>query len=83
MKQHCCEEMASMVNYICDIHPDPYDCPDNLITYSPKLGKYGFIVHDGGISSIKMKFCHWCGKRLSKSKRIKTTLHNYKENNGE
>lgn len=68
--------MTNKANYICDIHPDPYDCPDNLIDYSPKLEEYSLIVHDGGTSSIRIKFCPWCGKKLSKSKRIKKALHN-------
>jgi hypothetical protein len=69
MEKHCCEEMSKAVNYRCVQHPDPFDCPDNLIQYSAKLREYGIIVHDGGSSTCSIHFCPWCGARLPDSLR--------------
>lgn len=70
MKQkHCCETMTNRVNFVCKLHKDPFDCPDNLIFYHPTFDEYGIIVHDGGASFIKISFCPWCGTKLPESKR--------------
>jgi hypothetical protein len=61
--------MERQVEYRCDQHPDPFDCPDNVIFYSDKFDEYGIIIHDGGASSITIAFCPWCGSRLPDSKR--------------
>ena len=61
---HCCELMRSNVESVCDQHPDRYDCPDCLIDYWPKTGRYGIMIHDGGSSMIVMAFCPWCGAKL-------------------
>lgn len=53
----------------CDDHPDPFDCPDNLIFYSEKFDEYGIIIHDGGASFNGISFCPWCGTKLPNSKR--------------
>ncbi|PHS03305.1 MAG: hypothetical protein COA78_18285 [Blastopirellula sp.] len=63
MNQHCCEMMTKNINHQCDLHESPYDCPDHLIIHSNN-GGYGIIVHDGGSSSITIKFCPWCGEKL-------------------
>lgn len=60
----CCKMMTHHATYRCDMHPDPFDCPDNLIAFY-KPNKYGLIIHDGGSSFIRMRFCPWCGRRLS------------------
>ncbi len=62
MNKHCCDEMTKRINQRCEQHPDPYDCPDNLIIET-KWG-YGLIVHDGGPASIAISYCPWCGKKL-------------------
>jgi hypothetical protein len=41
---------------MCDQHPDRFDCPDSLIHYSTKFREYGLIVHDGGSSTICIRF---------------------------
>ena len=64
MVKHCCEMMTSQVNHHCDLHPDPFDCPDNLIHYSEYHGTYDLIIHDGGSSVITINFCPWCGIAL-------------------
>lgn len=61
--------MRSQIDYRCDKHPDPFDCPDNLVDYSPKFREYGLIVHDGGSSSVNIAFCPWCGTKLPDSAR--------------
>jgi hypothetical protein len=67
--KHCCNAMNEQIVYRCVKHPDPYDCPDNLVTYFEKFDEYGIIVHDGGTSVCEIAFCPWCGARLPESKR--------------
>lgn len=71
MKKHCCDEMTIRVNHRCVQHPDPFECPDNLIYYSLQFDEYGIIVHDGGSSYIEITYCPWCGRKLPESKRDK------------
>jgi hypothetical protein len=56
--------MKDRVEYKCEEHPDPVDCPDNLIYFSEKLNEYGLIVHDGGSSFVTINFCPFCGTKL-------------------
>ena len=65
---HCCRRMADHLDQRCEMHSDPYDCPDQLIAYTPKFDEYGLIVHDGGSSMISIQFCPWCGTKLPESK---------------
>jgi hypothetical protein len=65
MARFCCEMMQSNVEHRCGEHPNPFECPDNLISYSVKREEYGVIVHDGGSSQISIAFCPWCGARLA------------------
>ena len=51
-------------NFTCDIHSDPFDCPDNLILFDKTNKEYGLIIHDGGSSIIGISFCPWCGAKL-------------------
>jgi hypothetical protein len=60
----CCREMENRVAYRCSQHPNPFDCPDNLIFRSKNKKEYGIIVHDGGLSYIVINYCPFCGKRL-------------------
>ena len=69
--KHCCSQMKEATKLNCKIHNNIYDCPDVLISYYPKFYEYGIIVHDGGTSSISIKFCPFCGTKLPKSKRDK------------
>jgi hypothetical protein len=61
--KHCCKLMDYYADYRCEQHPNPFDCPDNVIYFSEKAG-YGLIVHDGGESFLKIAFCPWCGSKL-------------------
>ncbi|GAA0346650.1 hypothetical protein NE235_09890 [Actinoallomurus spadix] len=69
MTRHCCEAMARQVNWHCDQHDDPSDCPDAVVLFSARFLEYGLIIHDGGTSSIGIGFCPWCGQRLPTSQR--------------
>jgi len=68
-REHCCDDMEERLKSECSQHSDPFDCPDNLVSYSADLDEYGLIIHDGGSSSILIKYCPWCGARLPESKR--------------
>jgi hypothetical protein len=69
MKSHCCTKMSEAVAFACERHSDSFDCPDCLVHYTPQFDEYGLIVHDGGVSSIVISYCPWCGERLPESKR--------------
>lgn len=68
-KEHCCIIMSGQINYVCEKHDDPFDCPDYLIVYTSKFDEYGLIFHDGGSSFSEISFCPWCGSKLPDSKR--------------
>ncbi len=61
--------MTEAVTSVCADHPDRFDCPDAIVDYTPQFNEYGFIVHDGGTSTIALAFCPWCGARLPGSMR--------------
>ena len=60
--------MNYFANYQCDLHPNPFDCPDNIITYNEESDEYGLIFHDGTESFVAIQHCPWCGKNLRKVK---------------
>jgi hypothetical protein len=66
---HCCGRMRLAVEETCEQHPDRFDCPDALVTYSEKLDEYGLIVHDGGSAYVVIAYCPWCAAELPESKR--------------
>ena len=57
---HCCDMMAYQLNQSCEQHPDPFDCPDQLIYRSDDGSTFGIMVHDGGSSFIQINYCPWC-----------------------
>jgi hypothetical protein len=65
----CCEQMRTQLAFDCPTHQDPFDCPDQLVTYAPSFQEVGLIVHDGGRSSITIAFCPGCGTPLPASQR--------------
>lgn len=69
MGKHCCDEMHRNSTLDCDLHHDEYQCPDVLISYIDKFDEYGIIIHDGGMSSISIDYCPFCGAKLPESKR--------------
>jgi hypothetical protein len=64
----CCSNMKYHLEYKCTEHKNVFDCPDNIIYSSPKKNTFGIIIHDGGSSFIKIKYCPWCGTKLKKKK---------------
>ncbi len=64
MSAFCCETMRRQVEWTCAVHPDRWDCPDCIVTRSPRTGAFGLMIHDGGTASIRIHFCPWCGIRL-------------------
>jgi hypothetical protein len=69
--ENCCERMRAAVDFQCDQHETPFECPDALIYYSEKFDEYGIIIHDGGPSFSLIAFCPWCGTKLPESQRDK------------
>ncbi len=65
MKKHCCESMKYHCEFKCEVHNDPFDCPDRIIYFSEETNEYGIIIHDGGSSWISIKYCPWCGSQLN------------------
>ena len=65
VRSYCCETMEWQVAQTCDMHPDPFDCADNLVYHDARRDRYGLIIHDGGASFVIIKFCPWCGQRLN------------------
>ena len=61
--QHCCHEMTRQVQYRCDTHLDPMDCPDALVGHF-EAGEYGIRIHDGGSAFVRIAYCPWCGTKL-------------------
>ena len=67
--KYCCKDMESNVIIDCSDHTNKYNCPDCLVDYNAVFDEYGFIIHDGGTSSISIYYCPWCGSKLPESKR--------------
>jgi len=61
--------MAAHLSQECDQGEDPFECPDNVIYWSPPFDEYGLIIHDGGASYMVLEHCPWCGTKLPESKR--------------
>ncbi|OOG39828.1 hypothetical protein [Polaromonas sp. A23] len=69
MKKHCCDALGQQAEFTCPQHPVLHDCPDALVSYSPKFNEYALIVHDGGASGVVIAYCPWCGSKLPASLR--------------
>ena len=57
--------MKYHLEYKCDIHENVFDCPDHVIHFSKSKKPKGIIIHDGGTSYYKIKFCPFCGKKIN------------------
>jgi hypothetical protein len=62
----CCESMAAQLNWACDEHSSPSECPDALVGRFAD-GSFGFFIHDGGTSHMEIRYCPWCGAPLNPS----------------
>lgn len=56
--------MTYYANLKCDLHKNPFECPDKIIIFDEQDRDYGLIIHDGESSFIAIDFCPWCGKIL-------------------
>jgi hypothetical protein len=61
--------MTTQIMHYCAQHEDIFSCPDALIVYEPRFDEYGIIIHDGGRSSVAIRYCPWCGTALPESQR--------------
>ena len=61
----CCEKMRNQLDWKCDRHSDPAECPDALIGYFGKNRTLGLLIHDGGSSFVAIHCCPWCGARAA------------------
>ena len=65
----CCEAMAAALEFDCEEHADPFECPDGLIVYNEPFDEYGIVVHDGGADYVLIAHCPWCSAKLPESQR--------------
>jgi hypothetical protein len=63
LKSVCCDSMARQLNWSCDEHSSPFECPDVLVSRF-KDNRIGLLIHDGGTSQIEISYCPWCGASL-------------------
>ncbi len=61
--------MRRYLDWSCEQHDNPYDCPDYVLEYSDRFDEYGIVIHDGGSATLTIKYCPWCGTKLPESKR--------------
>lgn len=64
----CCEDMRYHATNHCPVHDSPYECPDWLIVRDDE-GDFGIVIHDGGTSCVEIRYCPWCGTRLTAENR--------------
>jgi hypothetical protein len=63
--------MVDAVRVDCQVHGDPFSCPDSLVIFNEVMNEYGLIIHDGTASYVLIDHCPWCGTRLPQSERDK------------
>lgn len=66
---YCCETLKQAVTFQCDVHEDPFSCPDTLLYYAEIFDEYGIIIHDGTASYQAIDYCPWCANPFPSSKR--------------
>jgi len=64
MHNMCCDAMRYHTANHCPDHNSPFECPDWLVYYSEQRNVFGIVIHDGGESYIKIRYCPWCGSAL-------------------
>jgi hypothetical protein len=52
--------MGENLDFVCEQHSNPYDCPDYLLDIWDD-GTLGLIVHDGRYALLPISNCPWCG----------------------
>ena len=61
--------MAASLEMSCDMHTEPFDCPDVPLVFHEIFGEYGIRIRDGGASYLLIAHCPWCGDSLPESSR--------------
>jgi uncharacterized protein DUF6980 len=61
--------MRAALKHDCDLHDDPFDCPDTVLVYHEPFDEYGLPIRDGGQSYVLITHCPWCGTNLPPSQR--------------
>lgn len=56
--------MQAALQFECETHDDPFDCPESLLAYNEALNQFGLIVHDGDRNVVLIRYCPWCGASL-------------------
>ncbi|MEZ5844405.1 MAG: hypothetical protein R3D27_11840 [Hyphomicrobiaceae bacterium] len=67
--RHCCGEMAAALEMSCDLHTDPFDCPDVSLVFHELFAEYGIPIRDGGAGYLLISNCPFCGTALPASRR--------------
>lgn len=71
--QACCARLAEQLDWTCEIHDDPFECPDALIIRDHETGIVGLPIHDGDFSYLPIFYCPWCGTALDSSDPLDST----------
>ena len=66
---YCCDTLQHALTFQCDIHDDPFSCPDALLYYAEMFDEYGILIHDGTASYQTIDYCPWCAHPFPPSKR--------------
>jgi hypothetical protein len=61
--------MTAALEFNCEEHTDPFECPDTVIVYHEPFEEYGIPIRDGGASYLVISRCPFCGKKLPESGR--------------
>jgi len=59
----------SAIKFCCSQMEEAVDDPNIPLIFTPKFGEFGILILDGGISSLGIAFCPWCGQKLPDSLR--------------
>jgi hypothetical protein len=60
----CCDGMRRQLEFRCTDHDGLSEYPDSLVVLRENPNRFGIRVHDGGSSSIAIRYCPGCGKSL-------------------
>lgn len=66
---HCCRQLADALEFDCDQHSDPFECPDTVLVYHEPFEEYGIPIRDGGVSYLLISYCPFCASSLPESGR--------------
>lgn len=64
-----CVHLAKFATMTCEHHVDRLECPDILIYYNPRHDDYSLPIRDGGLATLPIYYCPWCGAQIPESKR--------------